>query len=81
MKARVNLTIDETLLTKVKRYASKRQSSLSELVETYFKTVVDVPSSKSLIDMVEELPASKLRENKDDLKKRYMEENAQKYGF
>ncbi len=29
MKARVNLTIDETLLTKVKRYASKRQSSLS----------------------------------------------------
>jgi len=29
MKARVNLTIDETLLTKVKRYASKRQSTLS----------------------------------------------------
>lgn len=80
MKTRVNLTIDEALLDKVKQYASMKQRSVSDLVETYFRTFIDAPTNTSLVDMVENLPKSDLKA-RGDLKKRYMEENAQKYGF
>jgi len=79
MNARVNLTIDGALLAKVKRYASTRHSSVSQLVEAYLKTCVDVPVHKSLIDIVEELPPSKL-DLKGDLSKQYFEESIHKYG-
>jgi len=79
MKARVNLTIDEGLLAKVKRYASNQQRSLSELVESYFKTL-DPPERKSLIDMVEELPPPAI-DTAADLKEIYMQEKAKKHGF
>jgi len=80
MKARLNLTIDEGLLEKAKHYAASRKSSVSELVENYFKTFVQTPSSTSVIDIIESLPKPDLK-TKGDLKKRYMEENASKYGF
>ncbi|WP_240768660.1 DUF6364 family protein [Olivibacter sp. XZL3] len=37
MKAKLNLTIDKQLLTEVKAYAAQKHSSVSELVEGYFK--------------------------------------------
>lgn len=80
MKTRVNLTIDEALLDKVKQYASTKQRSVSDLVETYFRTFIDVPTNTSLVDMIENLPRPDVKEQ-GDLKKRYLEENAQKYGF
>lgn len=80
MKARLNLTIDERLLEKIKSYAASRKSSVSELVENYFKTFVQVPQGKSIVDIIEELPKPDLRV-KGDLKKQYMKQNADKYGF
>lgn len=80
MKAKLNLTIDGDLLEKVKHYAASKKSSVSELVENYFKTFVSVQSQRSIVDMVEELPTPDLEEHKD-LKKLYLEENASKYGF
>ncbi|MGK6352673.1 DUF6364 family protein [Parapedobacter sp. DT-150] len=80
MKARLNLTIEESLLEKVKSYAASRKSSVSELVENYFKTFVHVPQHKSIIDIIEELPKPDLHVE-GDLKKQYMEQNADKYGF
>jgi len=80
MKARVNLTIDESLLEKVKRYAASRKSSVSEVVENYFKTLAQAPQHKSIVDIVEELPKPDLK-IEGDLKKRYLEQNAAKYGF
>lgn len=80
MKSRLNLTIEESLLEKVKSYAASRKSSVSELVENYFKTFVQVPPRKSIVDLIEELPKPDLRVE-GDLKKQYMEQNADKYGF
>lgn len=80
MKTRVNLTIDEALLDKVKQYASMKQRSVSDLVETYFRTFADVPTTTSLVDMVDKLPKSNLKKQ-GDLKKQYLEDNAKKYGF
>jgi hypothetical protein len=39
MKTRLNLTIEDALLKEIKFYARKRKTSVSELVEGYFKAV------------------------------------------
>jgi hypothetical protein len=35
MKVKLNLTIDDGLLTRIKRYAADKKTSVSELVEDY----------------------------------------------
>ncbi len=80
MKTRLNLTIEESLLEKVKSYAASKKSSVSELVENYFKTFVQAPPRKRIADIIEELPKPDLP-IEGDLKKQYMEQNADKYGF
>ena len=80
MKARLNLTIEENLLESVKNYAIKNQSSVSELVETYFKTVTKPSNRKNILQLVEKL--EKPGFNIDgDLNDTYYKENAKKYGF
>jgi len=39
MKARLNLTIDETLLARIKSYSENKKVSISELVEQYFYSI------------------------------------------
>jgi hypothetical protein len=80
MKARLNLTIDEDLLNKVKVYAERRQSSVSQLVEEYFKNIVKRPKKQTIIDLIESLPKPDIDPNVD-LKQAYYEENKKKYGF
>ena len=82
MLARLNLTIDEELLKKVKVYAEHNQSGVPHLVEEYFKTLISQPKKKSIIDIIEELPKPKLDFPKDlDLKEEYYEQNRKKFGF
>ncbi len=82
MKARLNLTIEEELLNKVKVYAGKKQSSVSQLVEEYFENLTKKTKKKSLLDIIEDLPKSKIEFPKDfDFKKEYYEQNKKKYGF
>ena len=80
MKKRLNITIDDKLLEKVKRYAASHKSSVSELVESYFRTFAETSTHTRLVEMIEQLPTPTLT-FPDDLKKKYMEENAGKYGF
>ncbi|MDR2283486.1 MAG: DUF6364 family protein [Sphingobacterium sp.] len=82
MKSRINLTIDETLLDKVKHYASLKQRSVSDLVESYFRSVIETSDAKknSFVDLIDDLPKANLPEE-IDLKKQYAAENAEKYGF
>lgn len=75
MKARVNLTIDEALLDKVKSYAALQHTSVSELVETYFEHLTKPTGRKNIIKMVEQLPAHSI-DHKLDLKKLYYEEKS-----
>ena len=57
MKARLNLTIDERLLMEVKKIAQKNDTSVSELVEHFFKQMIASTPIKqnTIIDLVEKL--------------------------
>lgn len=78
MKERLNLTIDAALLEAIKRYAAKRQISVSELVENYFEKVTKPVQRKTVLDLVDELEQI---DPKVDLKELYYKEQGEKYGF
>lgn len=80
MKERLNLTIDAALLTATKAYAAKKQMSVSELVEGYFRMLTKPVHRKSILDLVDQLkkpPISDLA----DLKDLFYKEQREKYGF
>ncbi len=76
MKTRLNLTIDETFLKKVKLYAAKKQTSISELIENYF-TMLTKPK-KNIIDLIESLDAPTKITKNADLKDLYYKDKAKK---
>ena len=80
MKARLNLTIDDSLLDNIKAYASNKQTSVSELVESYFKRITKPTKRKNIINMVEKMDKPKI-DSKADLKELYYQDQSQKYGF
>lgn len=80
MKARLNLTIEESLLENFKNYAAKRQTSVSELVESYFKTVTKPSKRRNIIELVEKFDKTEFLLD-SDLNETYYKENAKKYGF
>ena len=63
MKARLNITIEEAILRNVKYLAEARNTSVSELVETYFKTIIKPKKSKTFSQLIKELPKPKLENN------------------
>lgn len=78
MKAKLNLTIDQSLLSKIKNYAEHNKVSISELTERYFQSLVKPARDQNIIDIVEQLKPAKFDVN-TDLKKSYYEEHAGKY--
>jgi hypothetical protein len=81
MKARLNITIDDNLLSSMKAYATKRNTSVSELVTGYFKNVTKQSSKrKSIIDLVEKLEPPAI-DKKINLKDSFHQSQAKKYGF
>ena len=79
MKARLNITIDQSLLEDVKQYATLKNTSVSELVEEYFKVLIQ-PKKKSFIELIKELPKPKIDEN-FDWKEEYYKDKMKKYGL
>lgn len=77
MKARLNITIEESLLQEVKKFAAKRNTSVSELVENYFKNITK-PKKKSLTEFLDELPRVNIPEHKK-LSDLYYEEKLKEY--
>lgn len=80
MKARLNITIDDSLLNSIKAYAAKKHTSVSELVENYFKRLTQPTNRKTFFDLVEELKKPKIDPHAD-LKELYYKDQAKKYGF
>jgi len=80
MKERLNLTIDGDLLNAMKAYAAKKDTSVSELVEGYFRTVTKPVERKNIRELIRGLRKPAISEELD-LKKLYYEEQAAKYGF
>jgi hypothetical protein len=80
MKTRLNLTIDDTLLKHIKKYATKQQTSISELVEKYFKTIMKPAKRKNIFDMIDKLKKPDIHPGAD-LKALYYQDKAKKHGF
>ncbi len=80
MKVRLNLTIEDRLLDKIKRYAANKQTSVSELVENYFRNITQPSRRKNIIDLIENLEKPSLDEDRG-LKKAYYEDRKKKSGF
>jgi hypothetical protein len=80
MKARLNITIDEDVLRSVKYFAEAQNSSVSELVENYFKTIVKPKKKKTLSELIKELPKPNIPEN-FDWKEAYYKAKKKKYGL
>ncbi len=64
MKSRLNITIDAPLLEEVKKVAAKQNTSVSELVENYFLSLVKPSKGKSFVDVLDALPKVNVPENK-----------------
>ena len=79
MKARLNLTIDQSLLEDIKHYATLKNTSVSELVEEYFKVIIQ-PKKKSFVELIKELPKPNIDEN-FDWKEEYYKDKMKKYGL
>ncbi len=80
MKARLNLTIDEPLLLSVKKMAEKNGTSVSELVEDFFKKLTKSARQKNIIDIIERLDKPSIGAE-INLKELYYKEQSTKYGF
>ena len=79
MKARLNLTIEQSLLEEVKLYATRKNTSVSELVEEYFKVITQT-KKQSLVDLLRSLPKPDIDEN-FDWKEEYYTGKMKKYGL
>ncbi len=82
MKKRLNITVNEKLIERMKHYAEQHDTSISHLVEDYFESLVKPKLKKdiSLVDFVESLPKVDLPEDWD-WKEEYYKAKAKKYGW
>jgi hypothetical protein len=74
MKERLNLTIDAGLVESMKAYAASKNLSVSELVESYFRTVTRPLPRTNILDMVDQLEAPAFDVHAD-LKEQYHRQN------
>ena len=55
MKERLNLTVDGALLEAMKAYAASKEMSVSELVESYFRSVTRPFRGDNILDLLDRL--------------------------
>ncbi len=83
MKKRLNITVEEKLLEKIKKYAEAQNTSLSSLVEEHFEALTKpkpkLPGGMSLVEYMQSLPKFDFPEN-FNWKEEYYKERAKKYG-
>ncbi len=79
MKARLSLSIDKDILKEVKKLSAKKNMSVSEMVENYFK-IITRPKKKLLTEILDALPKPNLPED-FDWKEEYIKDKMKKYGY
>lgn len=72
--------MDSALVEQAKRYAARNRSSLSQLIEVYFKSLTRPAHKKTAIDLLKELPKPK-KLVIDNIKEDYFSRRKNKYGF
>ncbi|MBD3630835.1 DUF6364 family protein [Cyclobacterium sp.] len=84
MKKRLNITVKEDLIQKMKKYADLKGTSISNLVEEHFEQLLKQPSKfskeMSLVEFVKTLPKSKVDFPTDfDFKTEYFNAKSKEY--
>lgn len=67
-------------MEQAKRYAASHQTSVSQLVEQYFKQLTKA-RKKNILQLMQELPKPKGRKPAGNLQKTYYQSRKNKYGF
>ncbi len=84
MKKRLNITISEDLIEKMKNYAVYQEKSISSIIEEHFEELLKSPSKlpqkMSLVEYVTTLPKVDLPED-FDYKEEYYKTKAKRYGL
>lgn len=65
VKERLNLTIDGALLEAMKAYAASKEMSVSELVESYFRSVTKPVQRTNILDLVDRLEPAARKDKKE----------------
>ncbi len=81
MNTKLTLTIEQSVIEKAKKYARKKERSLSDLIENYLKAVVseDVLSPQELTPTVKSLKGSFKAPKDFDYKNEITERLSEKY--
>ncbi len=82
MASKLTLTLDKKVIEQAKQYASQQGSSLSELVENYFKLITELPEKEehtSLSPVTKKLQGALKVGDDFDYKKLLEEEMIKKY--
>ena len=81
MTTKLTLTLDDRVIREAKRYAKAKGRSVSELVESYFKSITALNSSQSeeLTPSVKSLMGSFKAPKSFDYKKILQDEKQRKY--
>ncbi|GAB2489815.1 DUF6364 family protein [Algoriphagus taiwanensis] len=86
MKKKLNITIEENLLEKIKAYAESKDRSVSDLVQEHFETLLKprptLPNGMTLVEYMKSLPKSKIEFPEGmDWKDEYYRAKAKKWGY
>lgn len=86
MKKKLNITIEENLLEKIKVYAESKERSVSDLVQEHFETLLKprptLPNGMTLVEYMKSLPKSKIEFPEGiDWKDEYYRAKAKKWGY
>ena len=73
MKVRVNLTIDEEVLQKAKKYAAASHTSVSEMVQAYLAVTARMSEKKTVASILRRIPKPKADYSGRNLIKEYFE--------
>lgn len=80
MKTRLNLTIEASLLDRIKKYAAQKEISVSDLTEAYYVRLLNKKAdTASIFDFLEKVKPGNYRED-FDFKANYHEKAGKKYG-
>jgi len=81
MTTKLTLTLDDKVIRGAKRYAKEKGRSVSELVESYFKSITELNENKSdeLTSSVKSLMGSFKAPGNFDYKKILRDEKQRKY--
>ncbi|MCY7309762.1 MAG: DUF6364 family protein [Chitinophagaceae bacterium] len=81
MTVKLNLTIDEKIVVKSKRYAAKKKTTVSKMVQQFLKKQIEEEEKKPKKKSFVEKWAGTLKVHVPDVKKAKAEYIKEKYGY